>query len=131
MKVLLKILTSIVLFAALITTSICLLMNYAEEHDSSLTDVAINRHLLKGATFYERYIKRVIDIVIAFGGLLVTFPFVAIAGILIYIEDPGNIIFKQKRVGINKSYFYIHKLRSMKQNTGDIPTHLFRKNRER
>ncbi len=131
MKVLLKILTSIVLFAALITTSICLLMNYAEEHDSSLTDVAINRHLLKGATFYERYIKRVIDIVIAFGGLLVTFPFVAIAGILIYIEDPGNIIFKQKRVGINKSYFYIHKLRSMKQNTGDIPTHLLSQEEQR
>ena len=124
MKMLLTIVAGIIVFAAVITTGICLLLNYREEHDSNYTDEMTNRKLSKNATFYERYVKRFFDIVIAFIGLLVTSPIVAVACILIYMEDPGNVIFKQRRVGVNKSYFNIHKLRSMKQNTGDIPTHL-------
>lgn len=124
MKMFLTIVVGIIVLAAVITTGICLLLNYREEHDPSYTDETTNRKLSKDATFYERYIKRFFDIVIAFVGLLVTSPIVAVSCILIYIEDPGNVIFKQKRVGVNKSHFNIHKLRSMKQNTGDIPTHL-------
>lgn len=131
MKVSLMILLSIVFLVAIITTILCLLLNYREEHDPNFADGKENRNLSRDATFYEKYIKRCIDIIIAFVGLLVTFPFVAIAGILIYIEDPGDVIFKQKRVGINKSYFNIHKLRSMKQNTGDIPTHLLSQEEQR
>lgn len=56
--------------------------------------------------------------------MILSLPFLLIFGVIIFIEDPGNVIFKQKRVGINKAYFIIHKLRSMKKNTGDIPTHL-------
>ncbi|MEG2568082.1 MAG: sugar transferase, partial [Acinetobacter sp.] len=33
-------------------------------------------------------------------------------------------IFKQKRVGIHKTHFYLYKFRSMKVNTPDVPTHL-------
>tara|TARA_Y100000768_G_scaffold378748_1_gene353546 strand:- start:730 stop:1227 length:498 start_codon:yes stop_codon:yes gene_type:complete len=44
--------------------------------------------------------------------------------LLILIEDGFPILFTQKRIGINKCKFTIFKFRTMKKNTGDIPTHL-------
>jgi O-antigen biosynthesis protein WbqP len=44
--------------------------------------------------------------------------------ISIFIEDGMPIFFKQKRVGINCSFFYIYKFRSMKKNTPNVATHL-------
>jgi O-antigen biosynthesis protein WbqP len=44
--------------------------------------------------------------------------------ISIFIEDGMPIFFKQKRVGINYSFFYIYKFRSMKKNTPNVATHL-------
>lgn len=75
--------------------------------------------------FYEKYIKRGIDIILSFMGLVVLSPvFVAIA-IAIKIEDPGPVFFTQKRVGQNKQYFKLHKFRSMKVSTPhDVPTHM-------
>jgi O-antigen biosynthesis protein WbqP len=49
------------------------------------------------------------------------FIFVAIA---IIIEDGFPILFTQKRVGINYSFFKIYKFRSMKKNTPNVATHL-------
>lgn len=102
-------------------------LNNREKRDPEYTNDKTNRKLCKEATVYERYIKRGIDVSAAFVGIVLTAPVVAVAALLIYKEDPGNVIFKQKRIGINKSHFNIHKLRSMKQNTGDIPTHLLSK----
>ncbi len=73
---------------------------------------------------YEKYIKRGLDIIIALVGLCISIIFIVIAGVFIFIEDPGPIMFRQKRVGRGKTYFNIHKLRSMKLDTPDIPTHL-------
>ena len=75
-------------------------------------------------TVYEKVIKRIFDIVLALVGLVIGAIFILIASIAIFIEDPGPVIFKQKRVGIHKTYFNIHKLRSMRLDTPDIPTHL-------
>lgn len=102
-------------------------LNKREENDLEYTGADTDRRLGNDVTFYEKYIKRVIDVSVAFVGVAVTAPVVAVSSALIYKEDPGSVIFKQKRVGINKTYFNIHKLRSMKQNTGDIPTHLLSK----
>lgn len=56
---------------------------------------------------------------------VVLIPVFIILAILIFIDDPGPIIFKQKRIGNHKSYFYIYKFRTMKVNTPkDVPTHL-------
>ena len=74
--------------------------------------------------FYERWVKRAIDVVLSFGGLVLLSPvFVAIA-IAIKMEDPGPVLFTQKRVGQNKKFFKLHKFRSMKMDTPhDVPTH--------
>jgi O-antigen biosynthesis protein WbqP len=44
--------------------------------------------------------------------------------ISIFIEDGMPIFFKQKRIGINYSFFKIYKFRSMKKNTPNVATHL-------
>ena len=49
--------------------------------------------------------------------------FLAVA-LAIFIEDGSPIFFKQKRVGINYTFFYIYKFRSMKKNTPNVATHL-------
>lgn len=72
-----------------------------------------------------RFIKRLFDIVGSLIGLIVLFLPMALIAMFIMIEDPGNPIFSQKRVGINKTYFNLYKFRSMKLSTPhDVPTHL-------
>lgn len=76
-------------------------------------------------SFYDKYVKRVIDIILSFTGLIVLFPVFAIIAFAIIIEDPGPVFFTQKRVGKNKQYFKLHKFRSMKTSTPhDVPTHM-------
>ncbi|BDZ84423.1 hypothetical protein Lac2_25570 [Claveliimonas bilis] len=74
--------------------------------------------------FYEKRIKRAIDVILSFGGLVVLSPVFAAIALAIKIEDPGPVLFTQKRVGRNKKYFKLHKFRSMKMSTPhDVPTH--------
>ena len=56
--------------------------------------------------------------------LLFLFPLFLILMIAILIEDGFPIIFSQKRVGINYTFFKIYKFRSMKKNTPNVATHL-------
>lgn len=77
------------------------------------------------AGFYEKYIKRGIDILLSFGGLVILSPLLAGIAIAIKIDDPGPVLFTQKRMGQNKKYFKLHKFRSMKMATPhDVPTHM-------
>ena len=74
---------------------------------------------------YDRYIKRIIDVVLSFLGLIILSPVFAVIALAIKIEDPGPVFFTQKRVGKNKQYFKLHKFRSMKVSTPhDVPTHM-------
>jgi O-antigen biosynthesis protein WbqP len=56
--------------------------------------------------------------------LLILSPLFLLVAISIYIEDGMPIFFKQKRVGINYTFFNIYKFRSMKKNTPNVATHL-------
>lgn len=77
------------------------------------------------AGVYEKYVKRGIDVVLSFGGLVVLSPLLLGISIAIKIDDPGPVLFTQKRVGENKRYFKLHKFRSMKMCTPhDKPTHM-------
>ena len=56
---------------------------------------------------YSKFLKRVIDIVLSFCGLIVLLPVFALISLLIVIDDPGPVFFTQKRVGLNKTFFNI------------------------
>lgn len=74
---------------------------------------------------YEKFLKRFIDILLSFIGLIGLSWLYLILIIIIKIDDPGPAFFTQKRIGIHKKIFHLHKFRSMKMNTPhDIPTHL-------
>lgn len=76
-------------------------------------------------SLYNKYLKRALDIIISFCGLIILFPVFLVIIIAIKIDDPGPVLFIQKRVGENKEYFKLHKFRSMKMSTPhDAPTHM-------
>lgn len=74
---------------------------------------------------YQKFGKRMVDVVLSGCGILVLAPVYLILALAIKIDDPGPILFRQKRVGIHKSHFQIMKFRTMKMETPrDMPTHL-------
>lgn len=73
---------------------------------------------------YKHFFKRFFDIVLSLIAAVMLLPLFIVVGIIIFIDDPGPIFFKQKRVGKNKKLFWMWKFRTMKRNTPDIPTHL-------
>lgn len=79
----------------------------------------------KNTSFYDRFTKRGIDKTLSFAGLVMLAPVYVGISLAIAIDDPGPILFTQKRVGKDKQYFKLHKFRSMKMSTPhDIPTHM-------
>ena len=74
---------------------------------------------------YEKIFKRLIDILLSACGLIVLSWLYLLIALAIVIDDPGPVMFTQKRVGKGKTYFQLHKFRSMKMSTPhDMPTHL-------
>lgn len=74
---------------------------------------------------YKNFFKRAIDIVLSFFAIIILALPMLIIALIIKIDDPGPVFFKQKRVGKNKTHFNLLKYRSMKMSTPhDTPTHL-------
>ena len=70
-------------------------------------------------------VKRVIDLALSLLAVVILSLLFLILFIAIKMDTPGPIFFKQKRVGINKTHFYILKFRTMRIDTPkDTPTHL-------
>ncbi len=70
-------------------------------------------------------IKRLIDIVLSFIGLIIFSPIFLILVIAIKLDSKGSVLFKQKRVGLHKKHFFILKFRTMRIDTPkNTPTHL-------
>lgn len=77
------------------------------------------------AGVYEAVIKRCLDIVLSFGALVVLSPVFLFLALWIKKDDPGPVLFKQKRIGKDKQYFALHKFRSMRLSTPhNVPTHM-------
>ncbi|MDY4583258.1 MAG: sugar transferase [Candidatus Faecousia sp.] len=74
---------------------------------------------------YQRFGKRLLDILLSGCGIVVLSPVYLLVALAIKLDDPGPVFFRQKRVGIHKTYFQILKFRTMKMETPrDVPTHL-------
>ena len=65
------------------------------------------------ATFYEKYIKRLLDIVLSGGALLVLWPVLLITAILVRTKLGSPVIFCQERPGKDEKIFKLYKFRSM------------------
>jgi O-antigen biosynthesis protein WbqP len=62
--------------------------------------------------------------------LVILSPLFLIVALAILIEDGFPVFFTQSRIGINYSFFYIFKFRSMKKNTPNVATHLLENPRQ-
>ena len=71
------------------------------------------------------YVKRGMDIVLSGLAILILSPALLVLCIAIKADSRGPVLFKQKRIGIHKTYFQIYKFRTMRTDTPkDMPTHL-------
>ena len=74
---------------------------------------------------YRLFLKRLIDIVFSFIGIVVLALPMIVFAFIVKGEDPGPVFFRQKRIGIHKTQFGLLKFRSMKMSTPhDMPTHM-------
>lgn len=74
---------------------------------------------------YKRCIKRMIDFVLSAVGFVLLIPIFLLLVLMIKLDSPGPAIFKQKRVGKNKTFFNIYKFRTMRTETPkEMPTHM-------
>ena len=64
-------------------------------------------------TFYNIYLKRVIDLIISIPCLMIFLPFWGIISIMIKLDSSGPVLYKQDRIGENNTTFTIRKFRSM------------------
>ena len=75
--------------------------------------------------FYVRFVKRGLDKTFSFFAMLLLSPVYALVSLVIFADDPGPVLFRQKRVGKAGHYFELHKFRSMKRSAPhDVPTHM-------
>ena len=74
---------------------------------------------------YQRFFKRLLDVILSGCAIVILSPLLLLIALAIKIDDPGPVLFRQKRVGIHKTLFSIMKFRTMKMDTPrDTPTHL-------
>ena len=107
------------------------LVVFVEDENDKMNADGVRGHLeAVGETkprrgLYIRVFKRATDVILSFGGLVILSPVFLFLSIWIIIDDPGPVLFTQKRVGRNKQFFKLHKFRSMKMSTPhDKPTHM-------
>ena len=62
---------------------------------------------------YEKYIKRILDIILSLIGIIVFSPVMLLIAILVKKKLGSPVIFKQPRPGKNEKIFYMYKFRSM------------------
>ena len=64
-------------------------------------------------SFYEKYIKRLIDIVCSGVALIVLSPVLLVTALLVKVKLGSPVIFKQERPGLHEKIFSLYKFRSM------------------
>lgn len=87
-----------------------------EQNEQELTSLETNSVYL--------FLKRTIDIIGSFLGLIVLSPFFLIIALLIKFDDGGKVLYRHKRVGKDGKEIYIYKFRSMKKNADDLESML-------
>ena len=76
---------------------------------------------------YERYGKRLLDIILSLAATIILAIPMGLVALWIKLDSPGPVFFKQRRVGKGKTYFNILKFRTMRGDTPhDVPTHLLK-----
>lgn len=63
-----------------------------------------------------RRLKRAFDVMLSLTLLILTLPITLLAALIVRLESPGPVIYKQDRVGLHEKEFTVYKFRSMRQD---------------
>ncbi|MFQ6605416.1 MAG: sugar transferase [Fidelibacterota bacterium] len=87
-----------------------------------MMDLDLNLH-----TIYVRFLKRLLDLAIGIPLFIVLLPVMGLIAILIRLDSPGPVLYRQERLGLHGKPFTINKFRSMRQDaeseTGPVWAH--------
>lgn len=99
-------------------------MDYVTLHETLAQEVPIH-HIndewlmnaaMNSSVIHIRKIKRIMDIAVAVAGLALSFPICLIAALLIRLDSPGPIFFRQRRSGLDGHVYTLVKFRTMRQD---------------
>ena len=85
-------------------------------HNEEFTSIVVSKRPL---SLNQRIQKRVFDIIVSLGLLLLLSPLLLLVSFLIKFEDSGPVLFFQRRVGQHNKFFKIMKFRSMRVESSD------------
>ena len=68
---------------------------------------------MEKASMYKRYFKRMLDVLGSFAGLILLSPLLLLTAVIIKLDSPGPVLFRQKRLGKGGKEFEMYKFRSM------------------
>ncbi len=88
-------------------------MNFAQAHSLDFGGNPVISFETTPADEWKLAIKRLLDITVAFTGLVAISPFFLATAILIKLTSPGPVFFRQERCGVNGRRFILYKFRSM------------------
>ena len=91
-----------------------LIIRSAESQHMFDTPLLLSRN--NGLTIEQRFIKRGADIILSLLALIPALPLMAVVTACIKAEDGGSVIYKQKRLTLNRQEFYVYKFRSMRED---------------
>lgn len=74
---------------------------------------------MRNKGFYEKYIKRIFDLIASFIGLVILLPLLLFIAFLIKIKLGSPVLFKQDRPGLNNRIFKLYKFRTMSNQSDD------------
>jgi exopolysaccharide biosynthesis polyprenyl glycosylphosphotransferase len=81
-----------------------------------IDDVPMFKVQKLGLTVEQKFLKRVIDIIVSAAGIILTAPIMIVAALIIKLSDGGSPFYSQERVTINENRFKVLKFRTMVVN---------------
>lgn len=95
----------------LLPTTTDIIMSKSYEIQIGDTPVIMSRN--RGLTPEQRFIKRLIDIIVSSVMLILASPFMIITALAVKLYDGGPVLYKQERLTLNGKRFNVYKFRSM------------------
>ncbi len=84
------------------------------KHESFIGNIPVVESSSVSISPWERILKRTLDIIVSFFGLILLFPLFCFIAFCIKLEDPsGPVFFKNRRIGFGGNDFFLYKFRYM------------------
>lgn len=82
--------------------------------NSMLDDKPMVSSHIKELTLEQKFVKRVMDLVVSSAALVLLSPLMLVCALAIKLDDGGPVFYKQKRLTVHREEFFVYKFRSMR-----------------